>query len=188
VFIKLKKGGIKMPNEGFAMNDQVSKQVNKAQDSSLNFRGWFEIDHIRDGQVIDHRVINNTITNAGLAEVAGLINADQAGSLNAFDYIAIGTGTTSASASDTQLEHEITSGGGSRRGGADVTGTRVTTSVTNDTSQWVTTFTFTASFAVTESGIFNQSSGGTMLARQTFSAINVTSGDSLQITWKVQCS
>jgi len=178
-----------MPRENFAMKDRVLKDTGKdLHDSHIDLRGWFEIDHIRDGQIIDHRLVNNVITNAGLAEVAGLINSDQAGSLTAFDYIAIGTGTTAASASDTQLEAEIVGSGGERRGGADVTGTRVTTTVTNDTSQWVTTFSFTGSFAVTESGVFNQASGGTMLSRQTFSAINVASGDSLQITWKVQCS
>jgi len=38
---------------------------------------------------------------------------------------------------------------------------------------------------VTESGVLNDASTGTLLARQVFSAINVASGDSLQITWKI---
>jgi len=38
---------------------------------------------------------------------------------------------------------------------------------------------------VTESAVLNASSAGTMLCRQTFSAINVADGDTLQITWKV---
>ena len=46
------------------------------------------------------------------------------------------------------------------------------------------TFNFTLSFAVTESGVLNAASLGTLLARQTFSAINVANGDSLQVTWK----
>src|SRR3989338_3066540 len=61
---------------------------------------------------------------------------------------------------------------------------RVTTDVTNDTAQLVLTFNFTASFAVTESGVLNAASVGVLLARQTFSAINVANGDSLQVTWK----
>lgn len=126
------------------------------------------------------RVIKNTITDAGKAGLAALALVDVGGT--AFDYIAIGTGTPGATA----LGGEITSGGGERRGGANVTGTRVTTTVTNDTAQLVTTFTFTGSFAVTEEGIFNAAASGTMLASQSFSAVNVVSGDTLQITHKVK--
>ena len=107
-------------------------------------------------------------------------------SLTSFDYIAIGTGTTVAAVTQTELVTEITTGGGERRGGSDVTGSRTTTTVTNDTSQWETTFTFTSSFAVTECGLFNASSNGTMLCRQIFSAINVASGDTITFTWKIQ--
>ncbi len=123
--------------------------------------------------------VSNLVVNAGMAGVASRING--AGAEAAFTYIAIGTGTTAASASDTALVAEIITGGGAR---AAATASRVTTDVTNDTAQLVVTFNFTASFAVTESGVFNASSGGTMLARQVFSAINVSSGDSLQVTWK----
>ncbi len=178
-----------MSNDRLAMGDQLSRMVGKnLSNGEVKLKGWFELLHMRDGKIIEKKVVNNVITNAGKTEVVGLFNSDQSGSYTAFDYIAIGTGTTAADASDTQLEAEIVSNGGQRRGGADVTGTLVTTTVTNDTSQWVTTFSFTGSFAVTESGVFNNSSGGTMLCRQTFSAINVASGDSLQITWKVQAS
>ncbi len=173
--------------EYVAMSDRITKKIGKnLKDIPLKLKGWVELVHMRNGEVINRLVTPNVITNAGKAEAAALLLTDVSGT--DFDYIAIGTGTTAADATDTALEHEIVTGGGERRGGADVTGSQVTTSVTNDTAQWVTTFTFTSSFAVTESGIFNASSGGDMLCRQTFSAINVSSGDSLQITWKVQCS
>ena len=121
----------------------------------------------------------NTMTNAGFAEVAGLMVSDVGGT--AFDYIAIGTGTTGASASDTALETET------HREAA--TGSRTTTSVSNDTAKWVATFSgYSGSEAVTESGVLNAGTGGTLLCRQVFSAVNVDwdAGDSLQITWKVQ--
>jgi hypothetical protein len=109
----------------------------------------------------------NGITNAGMAEVAGLITLDVGGT--AFDYIAIGTGTTTFDPTQTALSNEI-----KRKAG---TGSRVTTIVTNDTAQYVTTFSsadgLSGTSAVTESGVFNQSSGGTMLCRQTFSALNI---------------
>jgi hypothetical protein len=65
-------------------------------------------------------------------------------------------------------------------------GTRVTTTVANDTAQFVTTFTFTGALAITEEGIFQVGSGSIMLASQSFSTVNVADGDSLQITHKVK--
>ena len=121
----------------------------------------------------------NGITNAGMAEVAGLLLTDVGGT--AFDYIAIGTGTTAFDPSQTALASET------HRENA--TGTRVTTSVTNDTAQLEHTFSgYSGSESITESGVFNASSGGTMLCRQTFSAISVDwgAGDTLKVTWKIQ--
>lgn len=158
----------------------------KAIIEPVKMKGVFHIVH-RDpeGNVITEFEAPNVITNTGLAEVSSLILTDNPGSATAFDYIAIGTGTTSETATDTQLEAEITTGGGER---AAATGTQVTTTVTNDTAQLQHTFSFTSSFAVTETGIFNAATGGDMLCRKTFSAVNVASGDSLQITYKVQFS
>jgi hypothetical protein len=61
-----------------------------------------------------------------------------------------------------------------------------TTETAGDTAQLLNTFNFTTggTFAVTESGVLNAASTGTLLARQVFTAINVASGDSLQVTWK----
>lgn len=127
--------------------------------------------------------VRNLITNAGFAGVASRLNG--AGAEAAFTYIALGTGTTAAATTDTALEIEITTGGGAR---AAATASRVTTTVTDDTAQLQNTFSFTASFAITESGILNAASAGVLLARQVFSAVNVVNGDSLQVTWKVQAS
>lgn len=125
------------------------------------------------------RIISNLVVNAGLAGVASRING--AGAEAAFTFVAIGTGAVAAAATDTTLGAEITTGGGAR---AAATASRVTTDVTNDTAQDQLTYSITASFAVTESGVFNASSAGTMLARQVFAAVNVVNSDSLQVTWK----
>lgn len=124
--------------------------------------------------------IANLITNAGMAGIASRINGD--GSEAAFTYIAVGTGTTAANAADTTLETETATSGLSRAAG---TASRVTTDVTNDTAQLTKTFSVTGSVAVTESGVLNAASSGVLLCRQTFSAINVVNGDSLQVTWKI---
>lgn len=122
--------------------------------------------------------ISNLVTNAGMAGVASRVNGD--GAEAAFTYIALGTGATAANAADTTLQTEITTNGGQR---AAATASRTTTDVANDTATLVKTFTFTGSFAITESGVLNAAAAGVLLARQVFSAINVVSGDSLQVTW-----
>jgi len=134
----------------------------------------------RHGNLKEDRLIKNTITSVGKAAVAGLMLADVGGT--AFDYIAIGVGTPGATA----LGSESTTNGGTRRGGANVTGTQVTTTVTNDTAQWVTTFTFTGALVLTEEGIFNATEAGTMLASQSFAALNIADGDTLTITHKIK--
>lgn len=127
----------------------------------------------------DSRLITNLVVSAGSAGVASRING--AGGEAAFTYIAVGTGTNAAAAGDTTLQTEITDSGLAR---ANATASRVTTDVTNDTAQDLYTFSVTGTKAVTESGVLNAASTGTLLARQVFSAVNVVNGDSLQVTWK----
>jgi hypothetical protein len=134
----------------------------------------------RNGNLREDRLIKNTITTIGKAELASLMVADVSGT--AFDYIAIGIGTPGA----TTLGSESTTNGGTRRGGADVTGTIVTTTLTDDTAQFATTFTFTGALALTEEGILNAATGGALLATQAFAVLNVADGDTLAITHKIK--
>lgn len=129
----------------------------------------------------DRKLVRNKIVNAGLALAAGLLNGS--GAPTTPTYIALGTGTTAVAATDTALVTETSTSGLAR---AAATVSLVTTTATNDTAQWLKSFSVTGTVAVTESGIFNASSVGTMLCRQTFSAVNVVNGDTLQITWKIQ--
>lgn len=133
----------------------------------------------KDGNLKDERLIKNTITNAGLAQIALL-----AGDASAvpFTYLALGTGTTAAAATDTTLETESSASGLER---AAATVSRVTTTVANDTLQLLHAFTAGASAAITECGIFNDASVGTLLGRQVFSAVNVVSSDVLTVTYRV---
>lgn len=122
--------------------------------------------------------IHNLITNAGFAGVASRINGS--GGEAAFTYIAVGTGATAADVSDTTLQTEITDSGLAR---VAATASRVTVDVTNDGARLTTTFSVSGTKAVTESGVLNAGSSGTLLARQVFSAVNVVNGDSLAVTW-----
>ncbi|MCS7387195.1 MAG: hypothetical protein NDF55_10800 [archaeon GB-1867-005] len=124
----------------------------------------------------------NIITNVGLAEIVRLVFSGLTGTK--FGYLAIGTGTTAESASDTALEAEIA------RKSASVSQT--TTTITDDTALLEATFSsadgLSGTHAVSEAGIFNAASGGVLLARKTFSAVNVNwdAGDSLTIRYYVQ--
>lgn len=130
------------------------------------------------------------ITDVGRACAARrLVNTTDA----AFAAIGLGIGTTAAAAGDTALQTGKKTDGTGDVGvhaipTASVTVTNVTTTVTNDTAQLVGTATFTASLAVTESGVFNADTNGSMLAHQVFSAVNVVSGDSIQFTWKIKAA
>jgi len=93
------------------------------------------------------------------------------------NFIALGTGTTGAVAGDTALETEI--------------GTRVAGTISSSTNIWTNQATFgpgVSTGAITEAGIFSASSGGTMLARQTFAVQNKLAGDTIVFTWNVTLS
>lgn len=99
---------------------------------------------------------------------------------SAAKYVAWGTGTTTAAATDTALETESAE---SRVSG---TQTQQTTDHANDTYQCVGEITSSSTQAITEAGVLNASTNGTLYARGTFSAINVDSGDKIEFTFKVK--
>lgn len=157
----------------------------------MNFKDcMFAVVRDKYGNVKQSHEGLDLVTTAGKAAVAALILTDVAE--DAFDYIAIGSGNTAAAAGDTALDAEADR--------AAAVGTRITTSVTNDTAQLVYTFssgspaglngTSTGSQAIEESGVLNASSSGDLLCRQVFSPLNIDwdEGDTLQITWKIQVS
>lgn len=129
---------------------------------------------------------HNGITNTGRAAISGLLNG--VGGVATFASLGQGTGVTAFAATQTALITGVTAAGAGDSGVhavAAATASLVTTTVANDTAQWVGTISELATLAITESGIFNATTNGVMLARQTFTAVNVVSGDSLQFTWKV---
>lgn len=126
------------------------------------------------------KTVRNGVPTVGKALIAGLTMGS--GTPTAATYIAVGTGTNAFAAGDTALQTETATSGLSRAAG---TLSLVTTTTTNDTAQALKSFSVSGTVAVTESGMLNASSVGTLLCRQTFSAINVVNGDTLQITWKI---
>lgn len=121
----------------------------------------------------------NLITTAGKGLISGRING--VGAPAAPTYMAIGTGATAANASDTALQTEL-SGNGLNRGAG--TATLQTTTVTNDTCRLVKSWTSSSvgDVAVTEMGILNAASVGTLLVRNVFSAYTLRTNDTFEIT------
>jgi hypothetical protein len=129
-----------------------------------------------EGKIVKEFQVPNLVVTAGKSHIAAKIAATT-NSPAAMTHMAIGTGTSTPGASDTAL--------GTQTGRVSLSGSVVSTN----------TITYTATFpagtgdgAITEAGVFNASSGGTMLCRTTFPVVNKASGDTIAITWVVTVS
>jgi hypothetical protein len=125
-----------------------------------------------------------SLTNYGKGLTASQVNGT---TTTPPKFIAIGTGATGAArtavAADSILSTEYVAV-------ARATGTNsvVTTTQTGDTFQTIGTITAAANIAVDEAGLFTvvTSSTGTMVVSSTFPVVNLLTGDSIQITAKIQ--
>lgn len=120
--------------------------------------------------------VPNIVVNNGKDFVASRIKDATA---TVMSHMAIGTGTTSAVATNTTLETELS---GSR------TALTSTTVSSNDIIYVATFAAGVGTGAVTEAGIFNASSGGTMLCRTVFAVVNKAAADAMTVTWTVTVS
>lgn len=116
------------------------------------------------------------ITNGGKAIVTNRIN----GAGTTPNYVAWGTGAGTAAAGDTTLFTEASE--------ARVAGTtsRVTITVTNDTFQVVGTITAAAAKTITNAGLFDASTGGTLYLKGDFTGQALNANDSIQFTFQHQ--
>jgi len=109
----------------------------------------------------------NVITDVGLACIIRLVFAGL--TEDKFGYLAIGSGTTAEAVTDTALQYEII------RKAATVTQT--TTTITDDTALLESTFSsadgLTGTMNISETGIFNLSAAGDLLARKVFAAVPI---------------
>lgn len=95
-----------------------------------------------------------------------------------FKYHDSGVGTTAEAIGDTGIE---TTDGESR-----ATGTQTESAANAYRS--VGTISYTTTKAITEHGLFNDATTGTLMDRTVFSAINVVNGDSIQFTYTLTIS
>ena len=124
-----------------------------------------------DGNVKDDLTVDNLVVTTGLGFIASRMKDATA---TAMSHMAIGSGTAAAAAGNTALGTEL--------GRVALTSTTVTANAV----AYVATFgPGTGTGAVTEAGIFNAGTSGTMLCRTVFSVVNKEAGDTMSITWTV---
>lgn len=127
-----------------------------------------------DGALKAEQEVKNLVVTTGLGYIASRMRDATA---TAMSHMAIGSGSTAAALGNTALGTEL--------GRVALTATTVTN------NQVVYTATFpagTGTGAVTEAGLFNAASAGTMLCRTVFAVVNKEAGDSMSITWTVTIS
>lgn len=124
----------------------------------------------KNGACKDKREIRNLVVNSGKEFIAAAIASAQ----DYMSHMAIGSDSTAPVVADTTL------------------GTELGRSALTNTSVSANVVTFTASFpagvgtgAITEAGIFNDSTAGDMLCRTVFAVVNKGADDSISITWQV---
>jgi len=131
-----------------------------------------------DGAVKERRVVRNLVVGAGLGHIASRMTGTSSGVMS---HLQLGTGSTAATAADTALESALSP--------------RNALTSTTAGGTYNEQLTYVASFiageatgSLREAGIFNASSGGTMLCRTVFPVVNKGAGDTLQVTWTVSLS
>lgn len=146
-------------------------------EESLKITGSLKIDVFGpDGLIKDSREVKNLVVTSGKTFIASRIVG---ASSNVMSHMELGTGVTAAAAGDTTLETVIS---------ASRTALSSGTSSTNVVTYVASFPAGTGTGAVTEAGIFNASSGGTMLCRTVFSVVNKGADDAMSITWTITVS
>ena len=126
----------------------------------------------KNGKVKESREIKNLLVSSGLEFICSRMAGTSA---SVMSHMALGSGTTSPAAGQTDL--------------VSILGSREALDSTTPSSN---TITYVSSFeagegtgAVTEAGIFNAASGGTMLCRTTFAVVNKEADDTMSVTWTI---
>ena len=112
----------------------------------------------KNGNVKESRDINNLVVTAGLTFICARMAAASA---DVMSHMALGSSTTAAAAGQTDLASANTIAYVSSFEAGEGTG------------------------AVTEAGIFNAATSGTMLCRVVFPVVNKQADDTMSVTWTI---
>ena len=194
-------GGLGLSLTGVFDDDSVIAQSNTATGLMM---GHLTIEaHDEGGDLIAYRQTDNEVVDDGEQCILKMLFATTdstdgrggytgtsacTGALTgAWDVISIGTGTTAAADTQVLLVNETSTSNGLERG------TATTKTWTNGTGATTTKLVLSKTFTsdsprahtIAESGLFNSTTvdANGMLARQVFTGVALSDGDSITITW-----
>jgi len=142
-------------------------------------RGQLEIalKNAKDGSVIARRRVENTVVTAGRAWLMNSFQSGNSVTTQTIQQVAVGTGSTAPATSDTALVAENV-----RKA--------ILSFANNELTSNPPSFEMHVLFATNEGnttlnefGVFNSSSGGTMLSRATFASVDKATSNTLGITY-----
>lgn len=146
-------------------------------DDNLKVTGQVSISlYDQNGNLKDGREVNNLVVTTGRGFIASRMVT---GGASVMSHMALGSGSTAPAAGDTALESLL--------------GVREILDSSSTPASGVVLYSSSfeggdATGAVSEAGIFNAASGGTMLCRTTFDTINKSATDTLSVTWSITIS
>ena len=130
------------------------------------------------GNVKDQREVKNLVVNSGLAYIASRMKDT---SKSVMSHMGLGSGTTAAAASQTDLVSIL--------GSRETLDSTTISGSNNEKIVYVSAFEAgDATGAVTEAGIFNAASSGDMLCRTVFNVVNKAADDTMSVTWPITLS
>lgn len=138
----------------------------------LKTNGQIRIVHTRDGKVIADEIHKNLITTVGKNWIAA--RQKDTGQPAQLSHMACGSGAVAADVANTTLGSELARVALTTAGGT-VSANVVTYSAVFPAG--------TGTGAVTEIGLFNASTSGTMVSRAVFAVKNKEAGDTITFTW-----
>ena len=147
--------------------------MNSEENTGIKLSGQLNI-VLKDksGKIKEQRLEKNLIVTVGLTFICSRMKEDTA---TAMSHMALGSGTTAVAAGQTDL--------------VSILGAREaldSSTASTNTVVYVSSFEAgDATGAVTEAGIFNASTSGTMLCRTVFPVVNKAADDTMSVTWTV---
>jgi hypothetical protein len=130
----------------------------------------------KSGHITQSMKVPNLVVTAGKQYIASRMAGTTAAVMS---HMAIGSGTAAANANNTALGNEL------GRAGSPLFSFQASGNIITATATFVEGV---GTGAISEAGIFNASSGGTMLCRTVFPVVNKQASDTIAITWTITIS
>lgn len=155
------------------------EELKMGKGNAIEITGKLYAKHIKAGDgtvIIDKGLVSvNCVTTAGCEYLVDSFQDSTGHPMSDFYWHRSGTSTGAEANGDTALGAEV---------GTASTGSQTETSSVIYKSVGTQTYT-TGSDAITEHGLFSSSGGATLWDRSVFSAINVSTGDSIEFTYEL---